>query len=317
MACYALLSLPLLACQDEDEEGFMILEQRLAEAELDTSSAYIHNHPLATGSGHLHVLAIGNSFTVDALYFVPDLLKGAGVDAATYSIYFTSQTAASLDYWWDVASKEQPVHIIHQAGSRMPTEDGTLAELLAQDWDVIILQQYSEMALIYQTYNPSLRHLIDLVLQCCPNPAVTFAWQMPWSYNDTYVPSMSNYVRWLRIGLATQQMIVNDGIDLIIPVGTAIQNARNTMLNGESQLTRDGWHLDRGVGRYIAACTWVQTLFAPVYGFSVFGNGAIPQMEAGPSDTYPSQPVTESNRTLCQQCAVDAVLSPFEVKKAY
>ena len=315
--CCVMTSLLSVACQDEDEMGYVLLEQQLAAADLNTSSAYIHNYPLPAGKGHLRVLAIGNSYTVDALWYVQQILEDVGLDKTTYSVYHLAHSAASLEHWWEEAEQEKNLEMTFCAGQHMAVEKGTLKELLALGWDVITFQQYSVFSIDYSTFNPWLRHLIDFSRQYCPNKEVTFAWQMAWSYNDIVVPSMSNYVRWLRIGLATQQMIISDGIDLIIPAGTAIQNGRNTSLNDDSQLTCDGTHLDRGVGRYIAACTWVQTLFAPVYGFSVYGNGAMPRMEEGPSDTYPSQPVTESNRTLCQQCAVDAVLSPFKVNKAY
>ena len=315
MMCCVMTSLSFAACHDDDEPGFALLERQLAEADLNASAAYFHNHPLPAGKGRLRVLAIGNSYTVDALWYVRHILEEVGLDKTTYSVYHLAHSGASLEHWWEEAAQEKVLEMTYCAGNRMAVEKGTLQELLAQEWDVITFQQYSGFSVNYSTFNPWLRQLIDLVMQYCPNKEVTLAWQMAWSYNDIDVPSMPNYVRWLRIGLATQQMIVSDGIDLIIPIGTAIQNGRNTSLNGESQLTCDGWHLDLGVGRYIAACTWVQTLLSPVYGFSVTADSSIPSMPKEESTRYPSQPVTQENLPLCQQCALDAVLQPFRVVK--
>ena len=70
---------------------------------------------------------------------------------------------------------------------------------------------------------------------------------------------------------AVEEAMQNHRGDLqfYIPVGTAIQNARTTELAdpviGESQpvnreLTRDGFHLNYTIGRYIAACTWFEAL---------------------------------------------------------
>ncbi len=307
----------LCACRDADELNIGKLEQLLEmnNQQDGKPQAYFQNHPLPIGQGHLSVLAIGNSFAVDAVWYVRDVLEAAGLDASTYSVYFISHTAASLEHWWAVTQQNEQVDIIHQAGHKMLVERGTLADLLAQDWDVITLQQYSEDAVNYDSFNPWLRRMVDFILAHCAKKEVTLAWQMAWSYNDMRVTTYSNYERWLLIAYATQQMMRNDGIDVLIPVGTAIQNARNTSLNGESQLTRDGWHLDLGIGRYIAACTWVQALFAPVYGFSVTAESSIPPMAKVEYERYPSQPVTQENLPLCQQCALDAVLQPFHVVK--
>ena len=50
----------------------------------------------------------------------------------------------------------------------------------------------------------------------------------------------------------TQSFILpNSQFSMIVPVGTAIQNARTSYLG--DNLNRDGTHLDYGIGRYIAA----------------------------------------------------------------
>ncbi|MBP5771472.1 MAG: DUF4886 domain-containing protein [Bacteroidaceae bacterium] len=306
-----------LACKDDDEININGLNQLIQElaSQPQRADVYLQNHPLPMGLGHLRVLAIGNSFTEDAVYFVDDLLDSAHIDASTYSVYFVSHASASLEHWCKVAEENQPLTLTYTAGKRMPIESGTLPEILAQDWDVITLQQKSDDAINYDSFNPWLRQLIDLALQYCPNPNVTLAWQTAWSYNDTFMTEYSNYACWQLIILAMLKMRANDGIDLIIPVGTAIQNARNTSLNSESQLTRDGWHLDYGIGRYIAACTWVEALFAPVYGFSVIGNLAMPVMGEFPPTRYNPTPVTEENRSIAQHCAVAAVANPFGITR--
>ncbi|MBR1799999.1 MAG: DUF4886 domain-containing protein [Bacteroidaceae bacterium] len=314
---FAMLSacLSLSACKDADELNVELMEKRLAEvgAHPEHPYSYIQNHPLPLGKQTLKVLSIGNSFTQDALWFVSDLLETADVDAQSYSIYYVSHEAASLQYWWGQAESGTRLAAHHLAGLRMTQESGTLAELLAQDWDVITLQQNSENSILYASFHPYLHHLIDFIQQHCLNPDVTLAWLMAWSYNDGDFHPWTNYERWLLIARTTVQMVQEDGIDVVIPVGTAIQNARKTTLNSKSQLTSDGWHLDTGIGRYIAACTWVETLFGAVYGMSVNGNTALTQTSDAPSQRYPSQPVTEENRPIAWQCAIDAVVSPFQI----
>ena len=64
------------------------------------------------------------------------------------------------------------------------------------------------------------------------------------------------------------------GIDIIIPSGTAVQNARTSFIG--DNMDRDGYHLDLLWGRYTAACTWFETLFG-----HVTGNGYAPQGMSG------------------------------------
>ena len=56
---------------------------------------------------------------------------------------------------------------------------------------------------------------------------------------------------------------------MIIPSGTAIQNARTSVLG--DTFNRDGSHLNK-IGKYTAACTWYEALT----GASPVGNRFIP-----------------------------------------
>ena len=303
VGCLTLLcSLSLSACKDDDNLIIPV-------------EPYIQNHPLPEGQGRLRVLTIGNSFAEDAMYYVPAIMESLGVDPATYSAYFAAHSAASLQHWCEVAESGETVELTYRGGGRMAVEQGSLSEILAQDWDVITLMQYSELSINYDTFNPWLRQLIDQIRQHCTNSNVTLAWRMAWSYNDIYVTDYSNYERWSLIALATQIMSKYDGIDVIIPVGTTIQNARNTSLNSASQLTRDGWHLNAGIGRYLAACTVVQSLFAPVYGITVQNDHSQLDIPDLSSQDFLPEPVTDENRPLCHQCVINAVEQPFQITK--
>lgn len=279
-----------------------------------SNSAYLHNNPLPEGKHQIRVLCIGNSYTNDALKYVCRLLTAAGIDASSYSIYSLPRTAASVEHWCKVAESGEVVQLNYKGGEKMPVEEGSLASVVAQDWDVITLQQASKDAVDYSTFNPWLQQLIDFLLLHCTNPQVTLAWQTAWSYNKVY-GKISSYERWRQMSSAVIQMIIVDGIDVLIPTGTAIQNARTTELStDDSELTHDGVHLDRGVGCYVASCTWVEAICGPVFDITVLGNEFTPELQADSTATYPPTAVTPENRELCQRCAVAAVKNPFEVQ---
>ena len=57
----------------------------------------------------------------------------------------------------------------------------------------------------------------------------------------------------------TQKMVAPvSGIDRVCPTGTAVQNARTTKL--EAYLNRDGYHLSRDHGRYLAGVAFLCAL---------------------------------------------------------
>ena len=103
---------------------------------------------------------------------------------------------------------------------------------------------------------------------------------------------------------------VDFNVPVVIPSGVAVQMARETRLNNENrvpadskvyQLTRDGFHLSRQHGRYIAACVWFESLIKPTLGKSVKGNPYLLE------DTEYS--ITKKDAKLCQKCAIKAVAS--------
>ena len=91
------------------------------------------------------------------------------------------------------------------------------------------------------------------------------------------------------------------GIRRFIPTGAAVQNARETALGDD--LTRDGYHLSYGVGRYIAAATWYEALCHR----SVVGNAYVPDgSEPG------TEALTPEECRLAQKAVHKAVKRPFK-----
>ena len=96
---------------------------------------------------------------------------------------------------------------------------------------------------------------------------------------------------------ASQQVMSAEPIALLIPSGTAIQNAR-TSSYGDT-MNRDGFHLNLLYGRYTAACTWFATLFKR----KVEGN------------RYAPEGMTPRQIYISQLSADTAVRHPYEVTK--
>ncbi|MBQ3545460.1 MAG: DUF4886 domain-containing protein [Lachnospiraceae bacterium] len=81
----------------------------------------------------------------------------------------------------------------------------------------------------------------------------------------------------------------------IIPFGTAVQNARNENI----LITRDGYHLSYGLGRFMAALTFV---------------GSITDVDISQISWMPTV-VTENEKNLAVRFAQRAILDPYQFKQ--
>ena len=113
---------------------------------------------------------------------------------------------------------------------------------------------------------------------------------------------------WRSICQASNEMKQKSGIDIIIPCGTAIRNARHSDLQTELDLTRDGRHLAYGVGRYIASICWLNTIMSPIFNLNLYGTPSFhhcARYEEEKNDSFPAAiDVTEENYLLCQQFGI-------------
>lgn len=73
--------------------------------------------------------------------------------------------------------------------------------------------------------------------------------------------------------------------------------------------TRDGYHMDYGAGRYLAACTLFETVIKPVFGISCLGNTF--RVASGSNVKVP---VTDANAAKNQSFALRAVRNRFEIE---
>ena len=104
---------------------------------------------------------------------------------------------------------------------------------------------------------------------------------------------------------SVEQLMRETSVEVVVPSGTAIQDLRNTALCDSLDLTRDGYHLNPGAGRYTAACAWFQTLVAPAFGTNVAGNGC--RLAGTPHELTPQE------AEACQEAARRACIRRFSV----
>ena len=137
----------------------------------------------------------------------------------------------------------------------------SVSAICSQNWDYVTMQQASGYSGQVKSYG-NLQKLKEFAREHSKNSK--FVWNMTWAYqSDSQHPHFEYYGKsqeamYNAIVNAVQTVILPDkDFEFIIPVGTAIQNARTAF--GDI-LTRDGFHLSIPLGRYIAALTWAKML---------------------------------------------------------
>lgn len=250
-------------------------------------------------SNTLRVLAIGNSFSEDALeHYLYELAQAegkeliigdariGGCDLQTHLDNFRSDSDA---YWY----------IKIEEGKTRTTGGWRLSDVLAdEEWDYISIQQVSDKTGLYSTFEP-LGEILDYIQDYAPDAKII--WHSTWAYVEG--ESRSDYpayegkqmIMYEAIQDCTRRVLAEyPQIAFAVPTGTAIQNARGVL--GDT-LNRDQRHLEQNYGRYTAACTWFETLF----GIDVTKN------------SYTPSTVDDEKGAIARAAAHAAVKNPYTV----
>lgn len=257
---------------------------------------------IGTSARSIKVLAIGNSFSVDALEQEMHNVTIAGGDEIVIGNLYIPGCSIERHYNNMKSDKNEYSYRKIALDGHVDTipECSISGALVDEDWDYITFQQASHFSGQYETYK-HLPELIAMVREAVGERPV-FLWHMTWAYSpDSKHDGFKNYDNcqlkmYRSIIDATKQAIAdNPELKAVIPAGTAIQNARTSALGDD--LTRDGYHMSYTLGRYIVSCTWYATLF----GHEVVG---IP---------YSSPRINAPQRKLAQLAAESAVKNQFFV----
>ena len=253
----------------------------------------------------IKILGLGNSYSNDTFWMLKDIAESAGYKV---TVGISHLSGGSLEEVYDVINGNGTVTTYNKftaSGLNARTNFNAKDIITDEDWDYIFIQQASTSAMDYTTYQPALGNLVSYLKANATNPSVKLGINMPW------VRPISNGT----IGTAEKQLQVNDAIvdacqqamfdeslDIFIPTGIAVMNGRSNeyLAQVSNELTRDGSHLDEGIGRYLAALTAFNAIFGEV------ADGDI---------TYRPDGTNNFHSYLSKISAKKAVIEPFEVTK--
>lgn len=252
----------------------------------------------------IKVLAIGNSFSVDAVEnYLHELGTAADMKVIIGNLYIGG---APLSLHIQNANEDAAKYSYRKIGldgKKAVTQNVSISQALDdENWDYVSFQQVSSFSGKYDVIMESLSSLVHYV-RAKVDPQTQFVYHQTWAYqHDSDHKGFAKYNRdqmtmYSAIVGATKKVHALGDFKYLIPAGTAIQNARTSSLG--DTFTRDGYHLQLDYGRFTAACTWYEKIFNK-------------DVRKNP---YKPEKVTELQAKIAKEAAHKAVRKPYKVSR--
>ena len=251
----------------------------------------------------LNILTIGNSFSDDTMQYVYQIAKAMGYAEIKLGNLFIG--GCTLDRHATNAKEDRAAYEYRRNsdGTWNTAESFKMSDALKEEkWDFISLQQASGSSGKQDTYT-ELDYMINYVKTLAPDAKIV--WNMTWAYQqDSTHSDFSKYdgsqnVMYESILAAVLDCVrTKSDISIVVPNGTAIQNARTSYVG--DNLTRDGYHLSLDMGRYTAGLTFFHALTG----------------KAIDAISYMPQGIDKNLQRVAIESAVNAVRSPWEVTRS-
>lgn len=211
------------------------------------------------GERNMRILSIGNSFSVDAQYWLNDIAKAGGDDIELWNLYIGG---CSLERHMENAKSAEAAYDLY-INNECVSKSSIEAALRCGPWDYVTLQQASGFSGLWESYENTLAPLREYVKACAPEAEIVI--HETWAYEKTsthpHFEWYGNSQRKMHEALKEcyERASVESGARMI-PVGNAVALLRENALfdvdKGGESLSRDGFHLSWVAGRYLAALVW-------------------------------------------------------------
>ena len=213
----------------------------------------------------IKILALGNSYSNDCIlgYLYP-MLKSVGVKDLTIGNMYHSGCSVQMHLTYALANEKGYQYYKRTEADgkwKSPKKNSSTLDDALNDikWDIITFQAGSGKGEVTCDDRTTTELLASYVQR--KQPQAIFGWNFTWaeaahskreSFKTRYGGDrMKQYEA--MIGM-TKTNLKDPRFQFQIPVGTAIQNARTSFIG--DHMDRDGYHLNKGIGRYIASMVW-------------------------------------------------------------
>lgn len=252
--------------------------------------------------GTIRILAIGNSFSADAVeQELEPLFTAAGKKVIIGDMYIGG---CDLQTHWAKVTGNLADYSYRKIvdGTLTKTASKTLEEGLKDEkWDYISFQEGAGHHGFYTWIHPYLDSLINYSRRTAAYKDFKVIYHVPWCSPKNSTQAKFGYYNYDQekmyndIVEVTKKVAGEMDFDVLINTFDAIQNGRTSYL-GDNGFDRDGWHLNYGAGRYTAGCIWYEKLTG----------------EDVTKTTYIPAGMLEQDAIVCRTAAHEACLHPYQ-----
>ena len=217
-------------------------------------------------SEELKILFVGNSFAVDTMEHTAHIAHSLGVPKVKFGTLYVGGCSIEMHARHVAEDAAAYTYYVNEGSGWETFSEVKISDAVRSDnWDWIAIQHGTRGTSRYTSCEcyEKLASLVDALKDLAPSHT-KIAFNLTWLGEPTYphheIISYGGNMALMRENLVkvTKEMVLgNPSIDLIVPTGTAIENARTSRLG---PLTRDGFHLSKDQGRFIAGLTFISTV---------------------------------------------------------
>lgn len=239
----------------------------------------------------INILVFGHSFAADCTEYLPSLAVEAGIDDLHVGRFIKGNCSLEEHYKFFLGDSTSKYSECRPGQTSFKKVKKSVRDVITErKWDYVIFQNSLENMGRYETAQPYLDELVAYVTKTQQDlfgKAPQIGWNLFWPIsklmengkNATAKYRLSFYGNssekaWEAYQATAREVIEKTGVTLVIPSGAAIMAFRASEYNTPEarELTRDGYHMSLGGGRYLAACVWFEKLVSPIACRSVVGN---------------------------------------------
>ena len=212
----------------------------------------------------ISILAIGNSFSIDAMEYLYAYLKQAGYESIFLGNLYIGGCSLEKHAGNITNGTAAYTYYTNSSGTWSSVEGrDALSALKSRNWDYVSMQQASGWSGMPDSYEPYLSTVVDSVKAYCPD--AKRMWHQTWAYQAN--SSHSDFTKYGCVQIRMYDAIVETvrtkilargDFDFVIPCGTAIQNLRTSFIG--DTVTRDGYHMSYQIGRVATALMWLKQI---------------------------------------------------------
>ncbi len=254
----------------------------------------------------LKILFIGNSFSIDTAQHLPDVALSLGVERVHVGVLYIGGCSIRRHYH-NIVNDVNGYEYYQNSGTEWTVNQNVSSKdaIQSDEWDYIAIEHgtidgsRNTDIQYYDVFEPLVAEI-----RAIASEKAKMVFNMHWVGESWHThPEIVSFngdtqkMYEIITDIVSNHLVYTKGLDLVTPVGTAIQNARTSRIE---TLNRDGYHLSLGTGRYIAALAF----FKSITGVSV------DNINWNPEET------TEYEKSVAIESVNNAIKTPYSVTKS-